>query len=118
MKEKDHIFPYAATAICGLVVYLAVTVATGKNEAWDSAAYYVIGMPLMCAAAFVIGYLFPVKPWRWALSMACGQAIGASLHGSSLGLLPFAMIFMAIISVPQLVAAVIGSRLSRKKATE
>lgn len=116
MRDDNRFFPFVATAVCGLVVYLSITVATGRNEAWDDAAYYSIGIPFMCIVAFVIGYLFPIKPWRWAASMACGQAIGALLHGSSLNLLPLAMIFMAVISTPQLIAAFIGSKLARRKA--
>jgi len=118
MKDNNDFFPYAATAACGLVVYVAIVIATGKNEAWDDGLYYSIGIPLMSVVAFIIGYLFPVRPWRWALSMACGQFIGALLNGSSLNLLPFALIFMAIISIPQLIASLTGSKLARKKVIE
>ena len=118
MKSTDRFFPHVAAAICGLVVYVAITSATGKNEAWDDGSYYTIGVPLMCIVAFVIGYLFPHRPWRWALSIAGGQVLAALLHGSSLNLLPIAMIFMAIISTPQLLAAFIGSKLSPKKVAQ
>ena len=74
MKSNDSFFPLAASAICGFVVYVAITAASGKNEAWDDGSYYTIGVPLMSIVAFVIGYLFPQKPWRWALSMAGGLA--------------------------------------------
>lgn len=118
MKSNERFFPHATAALCGLVVYVTITAATGKNEAWDDGSYYTIGMPFMCLVAFAIGYLFPQKPWRWALSMAGGQVLGALLNGSSLNLLPIAMIFMAIISTPQLLAAFVGSKLSPKKVTE
>jgi hypothetical protein len=48
--------------------------------------------------------------------MAGGQAVGALLNGSSLSLLPFALVFMVIISIPQFVAARVGSRLAIRKA--
>ena len=118
MKNNNDFFPYAASSLCGLAVYLAIIMATGRNEAWDDGSYYSIGIPFMCIAAFVIGYLFPVKPWRWALAMAGGQAIGALLNGSSLSLLPFAVIFMTVISIPQFIAAFFGSKLAAKKAAE
>lgn len=108
--------PAAASFLCGLIVYLAIVMTTGRNEAWDDASYYVLGMPFMCIIAFVIGYWFPVKPWRWALWMASGQALGALLNGSSLSLLPIAMIFMMVISIPQFVAARFGSRMATPKA--
>jgi hypothetical protein len=117
MKPENNFFPYAASSLCGLVVYLAIALATGRNEAWDDGSYYSLGIPFMCLVAFAIGYLFPVKPWRWALAMAGGQAIGALLNGSSLSLLPFAVIFMAVISIPQFAAAHLGSKLAAKKAT-
>jgi len=118
MKSHDSLFPHAAAGICGFVVYVAITSATGKNEAWDDGSYYTIGVPVMSIVAFVIGYRFPHKPWRWALSMAGGQVLAALLHGSSLNLLPIAMIFMAVISTPQVLAAFIGSKLSPKKAAQ
>ncbi len=118
MNNDKTFFPYAASSLCGLVVYLAITIATGKNEAWDDGAYYSIGIPLMCMVAFAIGYLFPAKPWRWALGMAGGQMIGALLNGSSLSLLPFAIVFMVVISIPQFIAVLLGAKLASKKAPE
>lgn len=118
MDRSNDFFPYAASALCGLIVYVIITLATGKNEAWDDGSYYLIGIPFMSVAAFVLGYLFPVKPWRWAASMAGGQALGALMFGSSLNLLPLAMIFMMIISLPQFLAAFVGSKLAPKKASQ
>lgn len=118
MKNDDNFFPYAASSLCGLVVYVTIIMATGRNEAWDDGSYYLLGIPFMCIIAFVIGYLFPVKPWRWALGMAGGQMVGALLNGSSLSLLPFALIFMVVISIPQFIAVFFGSRLAAKKAAE
>lgn len=115
MRNDNNLLPGAASFLCGLIVYLAIVLATGRNEAWDDASYYVLGIPLMCIVAFVLGYRFPVRPWRWALWMAGGQALGALLNGSSLSLLPFALIFMMVISVPQFVATRLGSRMSTPK---
>lgn len=109
--------PGAASFLCGLVVYLTIVLATGRNEAWDDSSYYVLGIPLMCVVAFVIGHRFPVRPWRWALWMAAGQALGALLNGSSLSLLPLALVFMVIISIPQFIAARLGSRMATPKAS-
>lgn len=115
MKSNGNLLPYAVTFLCGLVVYLVIVKATGRNEAWDDALYYGLGIPVMCAVAFAIGNLFPGKPWRWALCMAGGQMAGALMNGSSLSLLPLALVFMAIISIPQFAAALVGSRLAARK---
>jgi hypothetical protein len=111
--ETGHA-PYTASFLCGLVVYLAIVIATGRNEAWDDGSYYLIGIPVMCAVAFFLGRRYPLNAWRWALVMAGGQTVGALLNGSSLSLLPFAIIFMAIISIPQFIAAWLGSRMANR----
>src|SRR5690606_7902341 len=95
-KDADF-FPYAATAACGLVVYIVIVAATGKNVAGDKGSYYALGIPLMCVVALFIGDRFSTRPWRWALSMAGGQMAGAMLNGSSLNLLPLVLVFMTII---------------------
>src|SRR5690554_2585356 len=116
MKNNDSFFSYIASFLCALVVYLSIVMVTGRNEAWDHGSYYVLGIPLMVIAVFAIAYHFPVKPWRWALSMAGGQMVGALLNGSSLSLLPLAVIFMVIISIPQFIAAFWGAKLAVSKA--
>lgn len=118
MQENSELTPYAVSAACGFVVYVAITAMAGVNEAWDDGAYYVLGIPLMCIVAFFVGQQYPAKPWRWAASMAGGQMAGALLNGSSLNLLPLALIFMTIISIPQFVAASLGARLARRRAAE
>jgi hypothetical protein len=95
-------------------VYLAIVIATGRNEAWDDGSYYLVGIPVMCAVAFFLGRRYPLNAWRWALVMAGGQTVGALLNGSSLSLLPFAIIFMGIISIPQFIAAWLGSRMANR----
>ncbi len=110
MNNDNHLFAGTASFLCGLIVYVVIVAATGRNEAWDDGSYYLLGIPFMCLVAFVIGYLFPLEPWRWALWMAGGQAVGALLNGSSLSLLPFAIVFMAIVSTPQFIAARYGSK--------
>src|SRR5688500_14818679 len=77
-------FPYAASALTGLVVRLGLTIAAGGQEAVDTAEYLPIGVPLMAAAILAISYLFPTRAWRWTLSMAAGQMIAMLLTGSSL----------------------------------
>ena len=118
LHNRHYVSPYITAFLCGLVVYLAIIMVTGRNEAWDDGSYYVLGMPVMCIIAFRLGYRFPVKPWRWALTMAGGQTLGALLGGSSLSLLPFAIIFMMFISIPQFIAAFYGARSAAGKAAE
>ena len=115
MNNNNSFIPYAASFLCGLTVYLLIIMFTGRNEAWDHGSYYIVGIPFMCVVAFVLAYLFPLKPWRWALGIALGQVFAALMNGSSLSLLPFAVVFMLVISIPQFVAAQVGAKVALKK---
>ena len=117
MTEKENnFFPYAAAAAAGFAVCLAITLVTGRREAWDSAVYFSVGIPLLCVVIFAISYRFPRRPWRWTLSMAAGQAAALALGGGSLSLWPLAIIAMTAVSVPQFVAGLIAARIAAKRA--
>jgi len=109
--------PYAASALCGLTVCLAISQATGRKEAWDSQLYFSIGMPVMVLAIFALSYLFPQRAWRWTLAMAVGQSIAMLLGGNSLSLWPLAIVAMLFFSLPQFAAGFAASWLARRKAT-
>lgn len=114
---RNDYFAYAAAALSGLVVCLAITIATGRKEAWDSGVYFSVGIPVMCAVIFAISYRFPRKAWRWTLSMALGQSVAIALGGGSLSLWPLSIIAMAVLSVPQFVTGLAASRLARRKSS-
>ena len=108
--------PYALSLVVGFAICLAITLASGRREAWDSGAYFIVGVPLMCAAAFAIAYRWPAKPWRWALTMAVGQSVAMALGGGSLSLWPLALVAMTILSLPQFGFAWWGGRLGRRQS--
>ena len=114
-SQKNALLPFAISAIAGFAVCLAITVATGKKEAWDSSLYFAVGIPVMCVLAFAVGYVFPAKAWRWAFGMAIGQSVAILMGGGSLSLWPLAIIAMTILSMPQLVAALVASGIAKGK---
>jgi hypothetical protein len=88
------------TLAAGLLVWVLLSqTAAGVREAWDRPEYFSIGIPLMGLATAVAGYLAPTRVWRWAISVAAGQAAGMFLvhpPGSDPGLLPVALIFVGV----------------------
>lgn len=114
--RSDYV-PYAAAALSGFFVCLAIAIATGKGEAWDSGYYFTVGIPVMCALIFGISYVFPRRSWRWTLAMAVGQSIALVLGGGSLSLLPLAIFAMVILSVPQFFCGLTASDLVQRKRT-
>lgn len=115
MKNPKDLFVYSVATIAGIAVCLTIAALAGRNEAWDADIYYSVGIPIMCLIIFTLAYFFPVKPWRWTIAMAAGQFISALINGSSLSLWPLAMVFMAIVSIPQFVAGFLGAKLSSRK---
>lgn len=114
---RSDYLPYAAAALSGFFVCLAITLATGRREAWDSGYYFIVGIPVMCALIFGISYIFPRRAWRWTLSMTVGQSIAIATGGGSLSLWPLAIIVMAILSVPQFICGLTASNLAQRKRT-
>lgn len=108
-------FPYAASALAGFVTCIALTIASGGREAVDTAAYFPIGVSVMAVVIFLISYVFPLRAWRWTVSMAAGQMAAMVMSGSSLNLWPIAIIALLACSTPQFLAGLVGSALGRRK---
>ena len=114
VTERAEYGAYAASALCGLGVCLAISLATGRKEAWDSSLYFCAGIPVMVLLVFAISYFFPRSAWRWTVSMAVGQSVAMLFSGNSLSLWPLSIIAMTIYSLPQFAAGYVAGRLSRR----
>jgi hypothetical protein len=110
--------PYIVSLVAGFAICMAIRQVSGRLEMWDSSLYFVAGIPLMCIVTFALAYAYPLRAWRWVVSMAVGQSIVLLMAGSSLTLWPLTLVAMMILSLPQLAVAIAASRLSqRRRAT-
>ena len=109
--------PLGLAATSGLVVWLAIGFLAGRREAWDSSLYFAVGIPVMCAIAFALAYRFPKRAWLLAIAIAFGQSLGLLLSGGSLSLWPLTIVAMTVLSLPQLAAAMVASRVSARRAS-
>jgi hypothetical protein len=116
-KPVNNAWPCAISFVAGLAICLLITVTSGRKEAWDAPEYFTIGIPLMCLVIFAISCKFPQRAWRWALCMAIGQSVAMVLGGGSASLWPLAIIAMTVVSLPQLITALVASRIAKKSAT-
>jgi hypothetical protein len=114
IKPVNNVLPYAISFITGLAICLAITVISGRKEAWDAPIYFTIGIPAMCLVIFALSYWFPQRAWRWALSMAIGQSLAMVLGEGSASLWPLAIIAMTVVSLPQFITAMIAGRIAKK----
>lgn len=116
-----------ATILClaiGFGVWVAISIASGTEhegrfhvrEAWDTPVYFWLGLPVLAVCAGIASFISAASVWRWPLMIVLGQAAGmivAHPDGTSLALLPFTVLFIAIpLMVPLVLAASFGRMLS------
>lgn len=109
-------FAAGAAALIGLLTCLGLTVFTGGDIAWDSSLYYIVGVPIMTFFAYVLGYSFPRGPWRWVVSMAVGQLCSVILVDDVMVLWWLTAGYVLMASIPQFVAAYVGSNIAWNRA--
>jgi hypothetical protein len=72
---KKQLFLSVALSLIGLAVWIIIGRTTNEVEAWDSAYYYQVGLPIMFAASAFAGFIAPNKPWRWGVFVVILQPI-------------------------------------------
>lgn len=93
----------------GICVWVGFSLAGGVREAWDTAAWWSLGLPSLAIVSGFAGYLSPVRVWRWPLFITGGQllaiiAVAATgPNGADFGLLPLALVFVML---PLVIASV------------
>lgn len=80
------------------------------REAIDLAPYWYFALPLCYLAAGVLGYLAPVRTWRWSLDMLATHSVCMLLFaGSDLSLWPLALLLALILALPGVLTGWFGS---------
>ena len=129
MSSSDHSRSNAAAVVAaaaGFAVWAVLSFAGGRvdhgtyfvPEAWDTPAYFSVGVPILLAGAAVAGFLSPVRVWRWALAVVAGHVVAMVLihpPGTGLGLLPVAIVFIGLpMTLILTIAAIAGAVVSRR----
>ena len=98
--------------LTGVLLELGVHALSGRKEAWDSALFWTIGLPVACFAALVIGRLSRSNDWKWTLVVAPSQVMTMMVRGGEIGnLWPLTLAASTVLSAPFFAAAFVGSRL-------
>jgi hypothetical protein len=88
------------------------------REAWDTAAYFYLGLPAMALAVAIAAFYMPRRIWRWPLWVVGGHQAGVLLVGigmqSGLSLIILTMLLAVILIVVLAVPALVGSVLARR----
>ena len=115
---------HALAVATGLVTYLGTLLIAGLasgelarafgREAMDLAPYWYFALPVCYLAAGVLGYLCPVRTWRWSLEMIATHSVCTLLlAGSGLNLWPLALVFALILALPGMLTAWLGGLIHR-----
>lgn len=54
--KKDYWF-YGLAVVTGIVVWVVVSMVSGRREAWDSQWYFLIGIPVVCVMSGALGFI-------------------------------------------------------------
>ena len=87
------------------------------REAWDTAAYFYIGIPVMALAIGIAAFIRPERAWRWPLWLVAGHQTGVLLIGlgmqSGLSLILLTLILAVLLTAFFFVPALIGAMAAR-----
>ena len=111
MRGQNPILAYGAAAGLGLARWACADVVTGKAEPWDAPNYWTVFYPLAVIGAALLGFVFPQRPWRWAVTLMLMQVVVMTATGSGFGLLPLGIVMLLVLAVPGALAAMAAARL-------
>lgn len=78
---------------------------SGRKEPWDWSGYWTVSYPIAIVLSGALGYVFPQRPWRWALVVVFSQMVVMLLGGSGFGLLPLGLVLLGVLSLPAIALA-------------
>ena len=84
-------------AAVGASTWWYVSTVAHRREAWDADLYFTMAFPTIAAVAVVLAFLYPAKPWRWAMIPFGAQAIAAFVKDPTASLLPLGLVMFAVL---------------------
>jgi hypothetical protein len=101
----------------GIGLELGVHALSGRREAWDSAQYWTIGIPLALIVSGALGLLSRRRDWLFTFAIVPSQVLSMTVRSGEIGSLwPLAVALSSILSTPFVAAAFVGSRFRPKTA--
>lgn len=119
MKDQRLSTPVLVASVAGATLWLATAAFSGKREAWDAAAYWLLAYPVALLVCAYLGYAYPKRSWRWALVLFEAQLIAMCIRNGEFGsLLPLGVVLFAILALPGIFAARLAARFATKSKGE
>ncbi len=115
-------------AATGLTLWTGLSVWGGMGdetgfrlrEAWDTPAYFYLGLPFMALAVAIAAFHMPRRVWRWPLWLVAGHqagilSLGAGMQ-SGLSLIVLTAALAVLLASFLAIPAVVGSMAARRFA--
>lgn len=115
---RRRVARYVAAVIAGILVWVGVSAISGEREAWDSGLYFLLGLPFLVLLAGSLGFLDPVRGWKWGMAPFLAQALWVSSLDERGQVWPFAWLAFSLLSIPAMVSATIGAFLARRRVQQ
>lgn len=110
---------WVLSALAGLVLWGGVSGSGGGREPWDLPSFWTTAYPAALALSGVMGFLYPIRPWRWAVTLFAMLGVvmlaGAILRGSDLGMLPPGLVLLCALALPGIAIAALGALFGRRR---
>jgi hypothetical protein len=101
--------------VTGIALELGVQALGGRREAWDSAAYWTIGLPIVFLVSVAFGFLSRERDWLGTVVIVPSQVLAMMARNGEIGgLWPLTIALSSILSTPFVIGAFIGSRFRSK----
>lgn len=93
--------------------------ATGRREPWDDELYWTVVYPVAIAVSGAMGYAFPRRPWRWALTLFLAQFLAMTMRAGELGnLWPLGLMVLVVLSLPGMALGKFAAWLRGRRSSE
>jgi len=114
-KPINKVLVIISLLVGGLLWYF-ITVTSGENEAWDSALYFTIGVPLLTVLSFILGMLNQNKHWIWGVTFSISQIIVMLIiQGKIDPLIIIGLFFHALLCSFYIIISYVGVRFNKNK---
>lgn len=112
MRSDRVLAPILIAFFAGATLWFAASALSGKREAWDAAAYWVLAYPIALLLCACLGYAYPYRSWRWPLVLFEAQFIAMCIRNGELGSLwPLGIVLFLVVALPGILAAGLAAQL-------
>jgi len=112
MNSRPATPPYLLATAAGMSLWFAASYISGSREPWDARIYWNAAYPLAIFLSGMLGFYFPVRPWRWAVALFLSQFLAMTIRNGEIGnLWPLGLMLFALLSIPGIVVGSLAARL-------